>query len=390
MDFAYLVATSVEESRLLNKKAKALPSVASVEDISLYLPSAEQQQARIPHINAIRRLMSQAGVAPLTEVELPLLLGEIQRLEMNIMELQSMAFISGQDKVLRRCTEIVGSMENPPDSTIFTRLYRLLAGEPEPVLGSLNTFQNSYAGYFTSSVLQMADTSALTLENLPETIVDRYASKDRHLFLTTVLPTNSIWQDVQFLDEFTDDLESVSKRATGMPPVFRALLDIVAQDGRRAALLTLVLIYLLLLIDFRHFGYALMAMIPLASGMIWMLGFMQLFHLQLDVVNVMALPLILGIGIDDGVHVLHRWRIEGRLSSPVVFASTGKAILLTSLTTMLAFASMVFSDYRGYASLSYALILGVGACFLTTLIILPTIIGILDRKADRQEVKAEY
>jgi len=58
---------------------------------------------------------------------------------------------------------------------------------------------------------------------------------------------------------------------------------------------------------------------------------------QQDVVNVMALPLIQRIGIDDGVHIIHRWRREGRGSVKTVFASTGKAILLTSLTTMLAF-----------------------------------------------------
>ena len=94
----------------------------------------------------------------------------------------------------------------------------------------------------------------------------------------------------------------------------------------------------------------------------------------------MALPLILGIGIDDGVHIVHRWRREGRGSVQTVFSSTGKAILLTSLTTMLAFGSMVFSIWRGYGSLGIALVIGVGACFLTTVLILPGIIGWVERK----------
>jgi len=380
MDFAYLVAESVSETRELNQQAKQLPSVASVDDISSYLPSPTQQRQRKPYIQEIHQLMSQAEASPLSQADLARIQAELQRLEMNIMEFQSMAFIGGQDKVLKRCTEIVGSMEAPPEDTIFLRLYALLARDQDQLVTRLNTFQDSYVDYFTQSVMTMADTSEITLQSLPVSIVDRYANHDRTLFLTTVLPTGSIWQNVKFLDEFTDDLDTISDRSTGMPPVFRALMDIVAQDGRHAALLTLVLIYLLLLIDFRNFGYALMAMIPLASGMLWMVGLMHLFHLQLDVVNVMALPLILGIGIDDGVHVLHRWRIEGALSSYRVFASTGKAVLLTSLTTMLAFGSMVFSAYRGYASLSYALIIGVGACFLTTVVILPALIGIVDHR----------
>ena len=63
-----------------------------------------------------------------------------------------------------------------------------------------------------------------------------------------------------------------------------------------------------------------------------------------------------------------------------VFSSTGKAILLTSLTTMLAFGSLVFSIWRGYGSLGIALVIGVGACFLTSVIILPGIIGWIERK----------
>jgi len=380
MDFAYLVSEGVEESRVLREKAKDLPSVATVEDISLFLPSLEEQTKRIPYINEIREFMTRARISPLKNNDMKSVRQEIERLEMNVMEFQSMAFLGGQDKVLNRCTEIVGDMEDPPTNTIFTRLYTLFDQSENHLVEYLNIFQNGYAEYFTASVLTMANTEPLTLEVLPEAIVDRYASKDRSLFLTTVLPSGNIWQDQRFLDQFADELESISDRATGMPPVMRALFDIIGRDGRNAAVLTLVLVYLILLIDFKSFSYAVVALLPLAGGAIWMIGLMQLFGLQLDMVNVMALPLILGIGIDDGVHVVHRWRLEGHRSANIVFSSTGKAILLTSLTTMLAFGSMMFSPFRGYGSLSYALILGVGACFLTTVIILPAIMGLVDRR----------
>ncbi len=189
-----------------------------------------------------------------------------------------------------------------------------------------------------------------------------------------------MWQDAWFLDRFTDDLEEISDRATGFPPVFRALIDIIGKDGRNAAMLTLVIVFLLLWVDFRHPGHALMAMTPLAVGIMWMVGIMQLFGDKLDVMNVMAIPLIIGIGIDDGVHIIHRWKREGPGSERVVFASTGKAILLTSLTTMLAFGSLVFSIWRGYGSLGTVLLIGVGACFLTTILFIPGIIGWIERR----------
>ena len=380
MDFAYLVSESVEESRELRKKAKELPSVASVEDISIFIPSLEEQAKRTPHIEEIHTLMQSAQVAPIKAQDLDLIRQEIERLEMNIMEFQSMAFLGGQDKVYRRCTEIVGSAENPPAITVFSNIYGLFDQGPSIVTTKLNTFQDAYANYFSASVLKMANTSPLSLEVLPESIVDRYASKDRSLFLTTVLPSGNIWQDRLFMDQFSTELETVSERTTGMPVIMLALFDIIGRDGRNAAYLTLVLVYIILLLDFRSFKYALIAMLPLATGAVWMVGLMQLFGFQLDMMNVMALPLILGIGIDDGVHVVHRWRLEGPRSANIVLSSTGKAVLLTSLTTILAFGSMMFSPFRGYASLSYALIFGVGACFFTTIIILPAFMGLLDKK----------
>ena len=381
MDFAYLVAESADESRDLAEKAKEYSSVAMVEDISLYLPSAEEQEKRRSHIDAIRRLMTRAENQPLTsDRDLEALHDEIERLEMNVMELQVMSFIGGQDKVDRKCRELAGDPDLPPAGTIFTRLKGTLDHPQQELTTRANAFQKAYFDTFKERVLGMANPDPVRLEELPESILDRYANEDRSLFLVTVLPGDNLWQDARFLTRFTDDLEAMSERATGFPPVFRALIEIIGRDGRNAALLTLVVVFVMLTVDFRKPGLALMAMIPLVVGMAWMVGLMHLVGRQLDVMNVMALPLILGIGIDDGVHIVHRWRHEGYGSTRTVFASTGKAILLTSLTTMLAFGSMIFSIWRGYGSLGIALMIGVGSCFLTTVLILPGIIGWIERK----------
>ena len=96
--------------------------------------------------------------------------------------------------------------------------------------------------------------------------------------------------------------------------------------------------------------------------------------------TLMGVPLIIGIGIDDGVHIMHRWRYEGAGKLKIIFSSTGKAVLLTSATTMLAFGSMIFSVFPAWAWFGGSLFIGVGACFLTTVIILPGIIGWIERK----------
>ena len=121
-------------------------------------------------------------------------------------------------------------------------------------------------------------------------------------------------------------------------------------------------------------------MIPLALGVFWMVGFMNLIGMQLSIMNVMGLPMIVGIGIDDGVHIMHRWINEGKGKIRTIFASTGKAILLTTLTTMFAFGSLLFSEFPGWIQFGGALALGVGTCFLTTVIILPGILGLIESK----------
>lgn len=90
--------------------------------------------------------------------------------------------------------------------------------------------------------------------------------------------------------------------------------------------------------------------------------------------------MIVGIGIDFGVHFMHRYRIEGRGKIRVVAASTVKAIMLTSLTTMAGFGSLMIAKYRGLGSLGILLTLGVAACFLTTMLILPAILGWMEKR----------
>jgi len=379
MDYALILADSVEESREMTKALKNIKSAAIIDDISIYLPSLEEQQRRIPHIQEINRTISSAVIATdILDTELNQIILELNRLEMNIMEIQDMAYMGGQDKVDRKCSEIVGNPDDPQSLSIIAQFIYSLENNRQSSLKGLQEFQKYASPYFKESVLKMASTENIAMDDLPASVLDRYANRDRTQFLLTVFPAENIWTDVNFLHRFTSDLDRVSNKATGMPPVMQELIRVIGNDGKNAALLTVFVVFLLLWLDFRSFKYAIIAMIPLVAGVIWMVGLMYLIGMQLTVVNVMGLPLIIGIGIDYGVHIVHRWRIEGSKKVNQIFASTGKAIFLTSITTMLAFGSLVFSIWRGFGSLGGAMFIGVGACFLSTVIILSGIIGWLE------------
>lgn len=381
MDYALILTDDVDQSRSFGKKYRELGSVAVTEDISLYLPSPDEQKKRIPHIMEIQEKIQSAEIKDsILQGDLDKLREEIERLEMNVMEMQDMAFIGGQDKVDNKCKEIVGDPDNPDSKNIFQDLMSSLEADGKRGIRGFSDFHQNFAPYFKQAVVQMGSTQPIRMEELPDSILDRYANTSRDQFLVTVFPAGNVWQDKNFLNRFVQELEEVSDRATGMPPVFRALVEIIGRDGKNAVLLTLVIVFVLLALDFHSPRLALMAMIPLAFGIFWMVGMMHVAGMQLTVMNVMGLPLIVGIGIDDGVHIIHRWKYEGRGKIGVIFSSTGKAILLTSLTTMLAFGSLVFSVWRGFGHLGGALFLGVGACFLTTILGHSGLIGLAERK----------
>jgi predicted RND superfamily exporter protein len=100
--------------------------------------------------------------------------------------------------------------------------------------------------------------------------------------------------------------------------------------------------------------------------------------IQFNPANIITLPLVIGIGIAFGVYVVDRHDEEGRVS--LAGSSTGKALLLSALTTIIGFASMTLGEYRGLISLGLVMSIGVALCFLSAALILPQILVLLDQR----------
>jgi len=400
-DFVLVTAPSVAEARAIAEEAKDLKMVGMVTSVSEYVPAAEEQQRRLPYVEEIRRnLENNRATSRLAAGELDEFVDELHRLEDNVIELAQLAFLGGQDKVDEKCRAIVGKLEgeddgdDPQEGSVISSLHAAEQNPDEAQEGSmiaslvaridadrrraarnLNRFHAHFEPAFRRIATGMTSAALISLDELPENILDRFASRKRDKFLVTIYPKEGVWKDVEFLERFTRRMQQIDERVTGIPSVFYVLMNIIGRDGRTAAMLTIIVVFLLLLWDFRSARFAVLAMVPLVVGAVWMVGIMQVCGLQLTVLNVIGVPLILGIGIDDGVHLLHRYRVEGAGRVGTVFTSTGKAVLLTSLTTMLAFGSLVFATYRGLGSMGIALFIGVGTCFLTSVLLLPALLG---------------
>ena len=123
-----------------------------------------------------------------------------------------------------------------------------------------------------------------------------------------------------------------------------------------------------------------LALVPLLIAAVWMVGFMVLMEIKLNMANIIALPLILGIGIDDGVHIMHRYiyEKEGSDRVPRVLGTTGRAILLTSMTTIAAFGSFAFGMYQGMVTMGIILAAGIAFCFILSAYLLPALIRVVE------------
>jgi predicted RND superfamily exporter protein len=109
-----------------------------------------------------------------------------------------------------------------------------------------------------------------------------------------------------------------------------------------------------------------------------------LLGLPLNPANMIAFPLILGVGVDNGVHVLHDHLVRRREGKWGVSRAIGRGVLVKALTTMIGFAALMVSTERGLVGLGLILTVGVGCSMLCSLLLLPAALGLLERRARRK------
>jgi len=105
-------------------------------------------------------------------------------------------------------------------------------------------------------------------------------------------------------------------------------------------------------------------------------GLLRLLDIPLNPLNVMALPIVLGIAVDNGVYLVHRF-LDERGDLLRSLAGTGRSILMTSSTTLAGFGSLLLTSHRGLASFAAALTLGVASALVISLVVLPELLRLM-------------
>src|SRR4030042_834257 len=170
------------------------------------------------------------------------------------------------------------------------------------------------------------------------------------------------------MEKFVAEVRSVDPRATGNPLQTYEASRQMRRSYIQAAWYALAAVLLVLYFDFRSLRYMCLAIFPLGLGMAQLFGILGILNVPLNPANMIVLPWILGSGVDDGVHVLHDFlRQKGRYR---ISPSTASAVLITSLTTMVGFGSLMIASHCGLQCLGRVLTIGGGCCLFRSLVVL--------------------
>jgi uncharacterized protein len=230
----------------------------------------------------------------------------------------------------------------------------------------------------TFAALRNQDTSGpMRPQDLPPALRDRFIGVTGK-FLLQVYPRKDLW-DHNNQREFIQQLTSAvpPDRVTGTPLELYEYTTLLKVSYQQAALYALAAIAFMVLLHFRSLVSVLLALLPVAIGSAWLLGFMGTAGVPFNPANIMTLPLIVGIGVTNGIQVLNRFAEE---QSPRILAkSTGKAVLVSGLTALTGFATLILAKHQGIRSLGEVMSVGIAACMVAGLTCLPSLLLLLLR-----------
>lgn len=359
--YALSMADSREQLLARKEQLTKLASVERVDEIASLLPMDEQLKRPL-----IERIRGRLATLPERPPEIP-----IDRLDALG---ETLAWAQTEAAKRPGALRTAWHLERARDS-----LRRM---GPNECFQALAAFQQRSAGDLLSrlhALSDVADPEPPTLADLPPSLVDRFVGQSgKHLL--KIYGRGDIW-NFESLEGFVKDVRSVDPRATGNPlQAYEASLE-MKRSYEQAALYSLIVILAVLWLDFRSIKNSLLAALPLALGMAQTLGLMGLLGIELNPANLIGIPLILGIAVDYGVHIMHD-ALE-RPGPYAISASTANSVLVDALTTILGFGALMVASHRGLESLGRVLTLGVTTCTFTALVLLPAILSILrPAKAD--------
>ena len=386
--FAAIMADTLEQARQFEETAGKLSSVAAVDQDDpeksdpMYQILTEDQSPKLKEVRQIKSLISDVQFARTDPLPV-----DTNEFGATLYSMKGYLLHARDDPDVRRDhPELVAQFQSLHDAISAFRV-KMFSGAPE-IPRRLRTYQKALFDdiHNTFAALQEQDTTTgLRPQDLPPSLHSRFIGVTGR-YRVLVFPKKDIWQrDNQ--TEFIEQLRSVmpSDRITGTPVQLYEYESLLRNSYEIAALYALGAIVIMVFFHFRSVACVILSLLPVAIGTTWMVGLMGKSGLPFNPADIMTLPLVIGIGVTNGIHVLNRFAEE---QQPGILArSTGKAVLVSGLASMTGFGSLILGRHQGLQSLGILMTIGIGTCMVAGLTFLPALLNILVRRGWTLQIK---
>jgi predicted RND superfamily exporter protein len=221
---------------------------------------------------------------------------------------------------------------------------------------------------------------AISQADLPKLIIDKFTEKSGavgNLVLIYPAADSLTWkgdQLLKFVADIREDARAVSPKApvAGQHAVSSDLIGSIWADGPRATAMAFGAVIVLVFFIFRNIKASLLVLSSLVLGVLWQAAMIALFRVKINFMNFIALPITFGIGVDYGVNIFERLKQDGAGKITDVIESTGGAVFLASLTTIIGYASLLLAGNMAFVSFGQIAILGEVTCVAAAVITVPS------------------
>jgi predicted RND superfamily exporter protein len=245
---------------------------------------------------------------------------------------------------------------------------------------ALQQLRDSVVGDLPQNLAQLRkllQPKRIELKDVPQDLRERYVTADGRARIE-VFPKINV-NDNKELRRFVYEVQKVVPQAIGTPVALVEGGDAVVQACLQATVTALCATLILLLLVLQSVSSAFLVLLPLILAMAMTAASSVILNLPLNLANIIALPLLLGLGIAFGIYLVMRKR-SGLDVEHLFRSSTPRAVLFSALTTVVSFGSLAFSEHRGLSGMGSLLTIALSFALLCTLVILPAIMGATEDK----------
>lgn len=226
--------------------------------------------------------------------------------------------------------------------------------------------------------------SEVTVDDLPEGLHRLFTGEPGTKGYLVYIFNSVSMNDWQQARNFADDIRNVPVNGKIYHPaaeglVFVDMLELMRADLVYAVAIVTAVIFLVLLAFLRSFRDTLLVLLPTYVGLLLMFGVMGAFDIRLSIFNMVVIPTLIGIGVDNGIHIFRRFREEGG-DLRLALRETGGAAGIATLTTLFGFGSMAGAQMPGLDSLGLLAICGFLLCLAASWFLLPAVLRTLKSK----------